>query len=106
MTTTDTPEPNASTKARDMQALDPEQCARVAALRAANGVLAATGFASRQAVDPVDLVNIAEYILTGKDPWEAATSRIVENAAVATTETLADMCGIKPATIHVDSGDA
>lgn len=100
-TSTDTTE----TKARDMQSLNPEQRARVAALRAANGVLAATGFGSRQAVDPIDLVNIAEYIITGNDPWESAITRIVDSAAETAANTLADVCGIKHTSIHV-SGDA
>lgn len=98
-TNTDTPE----TKARDMQTLNPEQRARVAALRAANGALAATGFASRQAVDPVDLVNIAEYIITGQDPWEAAIGRVVDSAAETAATALGDVLG---GTTRVDSDDA
>ncbi|WFN94138.1 hypothetical protein [Gordonia sihwensis] len=78
----DQPATASNTQSNDMKALDPEQRARVAALRAANGVLAATGFARREAVDPIDLVSVAQYIVTGDDPWpstaDVTATRITE----------------------------
>lgn len=49
--------------------LSHDQQVRVEALLQARNVLATkTGFTSA-AVDPVDLHNIAQYIVTGQDPW-------------------------------------
>lgn len=49
--------------------LSPDAQARIEALEAAKRVLSGTGLVARAGVDPIDLVNVAGYILTGEDPW-------------------------------------
>lgn len=77
--------PSPAATANDMPALTPEQRARVAALRAANGVL--------NAPDPIDLVNVAQYIVTGDDPWESSITRIATAAADTAATALGDAIG-------------
>lgn len=49
--------------------LTEQQIARIAALEAARTVLVTRGLTSSGQPDPIDLHHIAEYILTGIDPW-------------------------------------
>lgn len=62
--------------------LSAEQRARADALRAARTVLAAKAMLSSSAVDPVDLISVARYVMTGEDPW-APHRRLVEEPADA-----------------------
>jgi len=67
------------TKVKDAtSALDPVQRARVAALKAARDVLVSRGFASSAAADALDLVNVAQWIMDGRDPWDARTVKDAE----------------------------
>ncbi|GAA4809527.1 hypothetical protein [Tomitella cavernea] len=50
----------------DYEHLSEKQLARVDAARAARAVLAAATVLSRAAVDPVELITVAEYIEHGK----------------------------------------
>jgi hypothetical protein len=62
-------------------ALDPEQRARVAALRGARDALVKRGpWLVAGAADAMDLVNVAGWILTGNDPWADLNAARIENS--------------------------
>jgi hypothetical protein len=56
-------------------ALDNTQLARVDALQAARSVLAVPGLAGAGTVDAIDAVNVASWIIDGKDPWPLPVRR-------------------------------
>ena len=72
-----------------------EQQQRAEALYSARRVLVnrAGAFGGSGAADPIDLVNLAQYIITGDDPWEASITRAVDSAAETAATALGDAIG-------------
>ena len=69
------------TKVKDAtSALDPVQRARVAALKAARDVLAVMRIAGSSAAVALDLVNVAQWIMDGRDPWDVRQAKIQAEA--------------------------
>lgn len=91
--------------------LDDTQLARAEALDRARKVLTAKGFASDGAADAMDLINVAGWIIDGRDPWaehsEPDTFRVAVRAATdAAVDQLADATGIDPDAPLPTDGDA
>lgn len=61
--------------------LNAKQRARAEALNEARAVLAHRGPLATSAVNAIDLVNVASWILTGHDPWLGDATETPEQAA-------------------------
>ncbi|AKJ72625.1 hypothetical protein PP301_gp097 [Gordonia phage GMA2] len=73
--------------ANDIQmTLSSVQLARSSALREARAVLQAVTPISRVSADASDLIRVAEYIITGQDPWDGPTDDINAESADAYEE--------------------
>lgn len=60
---------------------------RAWALKQARQVIVTSqGIASTREISAVDLVSLAEYILTGEDPWAQPAPEPVKSTTITTTE--------------------
>lgn len=86
-----------------------EQQQRAEALDRARQALTEKGFASSGAADPIDLVNLASWIVDGNDPWVDIIADAAEKAAEPVAEPEEDAGGtdgdIEQCSAVSDSGD-
>ncbi|WP_411815686.1 hypothetical protein [Gordonia sp. SND2] len=85
-----------------------EQQQRAEALDRARGALATRSGGLTPGTtgpDAIDLVNVAQYIVTGDDPWESSITRIATAAADTAATALGDAIGNTTTTGGEDGED-